>query len=115
MAACLQIAGRAGLFAAAQVNDGPLALLMPFEGEQRLRKHRRWCAGICGNSLLQAAEAGLDPILDEFNALFSYNKICVERLANVAAISADDAINYNLVGPNLRASGVNWDVRKDMP
>jgi NADH-quinone oxidoreductase subunit D len=57
----------------------------------------------------------LDPILDEFNALFSYNKICVQRLANVAIISGQDAIDYNLVGPNLRASGVNWDVRKDMP
>ena len=33
--------------------------LAPFEREQRLRKHRRWCTGICGNSLLQAAEAGL--------------------------------------------------------
>ena len=33
--------------------------LAPFEREQRLSKHRRWCAGICGNSLLQAAEAGL--------------------------------------------------------
>jgi len=57
----------------------------------------------------------LAPILDEFNSLFSYNKICIERLANVAVIDAADAINYNLVGPNLRASGVNWDVRKDMP
>ncbi len=57
----------------------------------------------------------LDPIINEFNSLFSYNKICIQRLANVAVISAEEAINYNLVGPNLRASGVNWDVRKDMP
>jgi NADH-quinone oxidoreductase subunit D len=57
----------------------------------------------------------LDPILDEFNALFSYNKICVQRLANVAPIAAEDAIDYNLVGPNLRACGVKWDVRKDIP
>jgi NADH-quinone oxidoreductase subunit D len=33
----------------------------------------------------------------------------------VAIISPEDAINYNLVGPNLRASGVNWDVRKAIP
>ena len=46
----------------------------------------------------------LDPILEEYNALFSYNKICIQRLANVAPISAEEAINYNLVGPNLRAS-----------
>jgi NADH-quinone oxidoreductase subunit D len=57
----------------------------------------------------------LEPILEEYNALFSYNKICIQRLANVAPISPEDAINYNLVGPNLRACGVKWDVRKDMP
>ena len=57
----------------------------------------------------------LDPILAEYNALFSYNKIYIQRLANVAPISAEEAINYNLVGPNLRASGIKWDVRKDMP
>ena len=45
-----------------------------------------------------------DPILEEYNALISWNKIYVERLANVGVITAADAINYNLVGPNLRAS-----------
>jgi hypothetical protein len=54
-------AGRAAATqtSATRVNEAPLALLAPVEGEQRLRKHRRWCAGICGNSLLQAAEADL--------------------------------------------------------
>jgi NADH-quinone oxidoreductase subunit D len=56
-----------------------------------------------------------EPLIDEYNALISYNKIYVERLANVAVISAADAIDYNLVGPNLRGSGVKYDVRKDMP
>jgi NADH-quinone oxidoreductase subunit D len=57
----------------------------------------------------------LEPIVEEYNALISFNKIYVERLANVAVIPAADAINYNLVGPNLRASGVKWDIRKDIP
>ena len=56
-----------------------------------------------------------EPLIDEYNALISFNKIYVERLANVAIISAEDAINYNLVGPNLRGSGVKFDVRKDIP
>ncbi len=56
-----------------------------------------------------------EPLIDEYNALISYNKIYVERLANVAIISAAEAIDYNLVGPNLRGSGVKYDVRKDMP
>jgi NADH-quinone oxidoreductase subunit D len=56
-----------------------------------------------------------DPILSEYNSLLSYNKICVERLANIAPITIEDAIDYNLVGPNLRACGLKWDLRKDVP
>jgi len=54
-------------------------------------------------------------IVDEYNRLLSYNKIFVERLANIAPISKEDAFQYNLVGPNLRACGVRWDIRRDIP
>ncbi len=57
----------------------------------------------------------LEPIIDEYNALLSFNKIYVERLANVAVITPTEAIDYNLVGPNLRGSGFKWDLRKDLP
>jgi len=56
-----------------------------------------------------------EPLMDEYNDLISYNKIYVERLANVGVISQAEAINYNLVGPNLRGSGLKYDVRKDEP
>ena len=55
------------------------------------------------------------PMMDEYNDLISDNKIYIGRCANVAVISAEDAVNYNLVGPNLRASGVRYDVRRDEP
>lgn len=56
-----------------------------------------------------------EPLIDEYNELISFNKIYVERLANVAVVSPEMAIAYNLVGPNLRGSGVKYDVRKDAP
>ncbi len=56
-----------------------------------------------------------EPIVDELNDLITFNKIYVDRLANVAAISREEAIAYNLVGPNLRASGVQYDVRRGEP
>ncbi len=56
-----------------------------------------------------------EPQMDEFGRLVSDNKIFIERCANVGIISREDAIAYNLVGPNLRASGVDWDLRRDMP
>lgn len=56
-----------------------------------------------------------EPIVDEYNRLLSYNKIFIERLANIAAITQEDAFQYNIVGPNLRACGVKWDIRRDIP
>ncbi len=56
-----------------------------------------------------------EPFIAEYNDLISYNKIYVERLANVAAVSKEEAINYNLVGPNLRGCGFQYDVRRDEP
>jgi len=55
-----------------------------------------------------------EPLLDEFNDLITLNKLYIERVADVAVISAEEAINYNLVGPNLRGSGVKYDVRCDL-
>src|SRR5438876_805032 len=56
-----------------------------------------------------------EKILDEFNRLITYNEIFIKRLAHLAPIPAQMAIDYCLVGPNLRASGVSFDVRKALP
>ena len=56
-----------------------------------------------------------EKVIVEYNQLLTYNKIFVKRLAGVAPITKEDAINYGLVGPNLRASGLSWDLRKDEP
>lgn len=53
--------------------------------------------------------------LKEFDQLISFNQIFIERLADLAIISPEDAISYGLVGPNLRASGVKYDLRKNEP
>ena len=42
------------------------------------------------------------PMLAEYNDLITDNKIFIGRCDGVAVISAEEAINYNLVGPNLR-------------
>jgi NADH-quinone oxidoreductase subunit D len=55
------------------------------------------------------------PVIDEFDRLITYNPIFVKRLGGLAAIVGDEAIAYGLVGPNLRASGVAFDVRADVP
>ncbi|MFP6684983.1 MAG: NADH-quinone oxidoreductase subunit D [Polyangiaceae bacterium] len=54
-----------------------------------------------------------DPAMEEFDRLITNNTIYVKRLADVAVISAEEAKDWGLVGPNLRASGVPWDLRKE--
>jgi NADH-quinone oxidoreductase subunit D len=56
-----------------------------------------------------------DSNLVEWDRLITYNEIYVKRLADVCVITRDMAIDYGLVGPNLRGSGVDWDVRRDVP
>lgn len=56
-----------------------------------------------------------EPVIDEFNRLVTWNPIFVKRLAGLAVVDADEAIAHGLVGPNLRASGVSYDLRADRP
>jgi NADH-quinone oxidoreductase subunit D len=53
--------------------------------------------------------------LDEVDALLAHNGIHLGRTKDVGIIGAEDAINCGLSGPNLRASGVPYDIRKDRP
>lgn len=50
-----------------------------------------------------------------FNKLVTTNVIFRDRCAGIATITAEEAIAWGLVGPNLRASGVDWDLRRDEP
>ena len=51
----------------------------------------------------------------EFENLFTRNRIFMDRLIGTGAISAERALNYGFTGPNLRAAGVDYDVRVHSP
>jgi NADH-quinone oxidoreductase subunit D len=55
------------------------------------------------------------PNLEEVLNLLTRNKIFMDRTAGIGVITKEDAIAYGLTGPNLRASGVALDLRKDKP
>ncbi|MEN8145741.1 MAG: NADH dehydrogenase (quinone) subunit D [Gemmatimonadota bacterium] len=57
----------------------------------------------------------LPDTLDEVERLLSKNSIWLGRTVDVGIIDGETAINYGLTGPNLRASGVAYDVRKARP
>jgi len=58
---------------------------------------------------------GVLPVIDEVDKLLTRNRIFLDRTEGVAPISPQDAIAYGLTGPNLRATGVPLDLRKDKP
>lgn len=51
----------------------------------------------------------------EFENLFMRNRIFIERTKGTGAISAERALNYSFTGPNLRAAGIDYDVRVHAP
>jgi NADH-quinone oxidoreductase subunit D len=53
--------------------------------------------------------------LKEFDNLLRRNRIFMDRTTGVGPISAERALNYGFTGPNLRASGVDYDVRVHTP
>jgi NADH-quinone oxidoreductase subunit D len=57
----------------------------------------------------------LEPAIDEIDRLMTRNRIFYDRTVDIGVISREDAISYGLTGPNLRASGVAMDLRKDTP
>jgi NADH-quinone oxidoreductase subunit D len=53
--------------------------------------------------------------IDEYSNLLTGNPIFINRLKGVGHLSAEDAIALGVTGPPLRASGVDIDLRRDMP
>lgn len=51
----------------------------------------------------------------DYEALLKNNPIWVERTKDVGYISGEDAIDWGLTGASLRGSGVDWDIRRDIP
>jgi NADH-quinone oxidoreductase subunit D len=51
----------------------------------------------------------------EFENLFERNRIFIDRTVNVGGITGEKAMQYGFTGPNLRAAGIDYDVRKAAP
>lgn len=53
--------------------------------------------------------------VSDCDRLLSRNRIFIDRMCDIAVVSAEDAVSYGLTGPMLRGSGVKYDVRKAFP
>ena len=53
--------------------------------------------------------------IDEVETLLTRNRIFIDRTQGVGVLSREEAVDYGVTGPNLRASGVEYDLRKTHP
>ena len=53
--------------------------------------------------------------VDEYEALLTKNPLFLDRLYGIGKLDAATALQHGVTGPTLRASGVNWDLRKARP
>lgn len=54
----------------------------------------------------------LPALFDEYEAIITKNPIFLDRVKGVGILDKELAINYGITGPNLRASGIDFDLRK---
>ncbi|HEY3898419.1 MAG TPA: NADH dehydrogenase (quinone) subunit D [Chthoniobacter sp.] len=65
--------------------------------------------------LLKKFLAEVTPVIDEVDNLLARNRIFVDRTKDIGTITKEDAISYGISGPNLRACGIDHDLRKKHP
>lgn len=53
--------------------------------------------------------------IDEYHELLTFNPIFLERTKGVGVITGDEVKDHGATGPIARASGIDWDLRRDMP
>ncbi len=58
---------------------------------------------------------GFIKVLDDMEGLLTENRIFKQRVVDIGIVSKEQALAWGFTGPNLRASGVPWDLRKAQP
>jgi NADH-quinone oxidoreductase subunit D len=53
--------------------------------------------------------------IDEYERLLTKNPLFIDRMVDIGHLSKETALSYGVTGPMLRASGVDWDLRKARP
>lgn len=68
----------------------------------------------CEERILEFCDIFINRISD-YEGLLENNRIFLSRVEHIGVITGEDAIALGLSGPCLRASGVDWDIRRDAP
>jgi len=58
---------------------------------------------------------GFGKVIDDVDYLLTENRIFKQRMVDIGAVSAAEAMDWGFTGPMLRGAGVAWDLRKSQP
>ena len=58
---------------------------------------------------------GYSKVIDDIEGLLTENRIFKQRTVDIGVVSAEQAFDWGFSGPNIRASGIAWDLRKSQP
>jgi len=86
----------------------------PWTKGKDLKRKNEWREG----SLLDFIEAFTTDFVskvDDYETLLTDNRIWKQRTVNIGVVSAERALQLGFSGPMLRASGIEWDLRKKQP
>jgi len=64
---------------------------------------------------IAAFNARFPQVIDDIEGLLTENRIFKQRTVNIGVVTADQALDWGFTGPMLRASNVDWDLRKTQP
>ena len=53
--------------------------------------------------------------MDEYEALLTRNPLMLDRTYSIGKLTGEECLSFGVTGPMLRASGIQWDLRKDRP
>ncbi len=84
----------------------------------RMTFHYIRVGGVCADAqpeFIEETKKFLDYVpkmLDEYDRLMTGNEIFYHRLKGTSPLTREDVLKYSMSGPNVRASGVDYDIRK---
>jgi len=116
----LDIAGFTGFMYAFRDRDRALDLIEAASGQRMMPNYMR-IGGVAADvdenwfSQLQKLLDDMPASLDEYDGLITGNEIFQARVKNVGIVTREMALDFGFSGPNLRASGVDHDLRRDEP
>ncbi|PWG74005.1 NADH-quinone oxidoreductase subunit C/D, partial [Enterococcus hirae] len=76
---------------------GGIAMDLPKGWDRKVREFLDW----------------FEPRLDEYDRMVMRNKLVIRRTRDIGVYDTDEAIDWGVTGPGLRATGYAWDLRKE--